>query len=82
MEASGRGEGCCVSHQPERDVAAAYGLSHRTLRYWRQRGLISPLAATDREGCLYRTGDEQAVLGIIQAKQFGLSLAEIKRAAT
>ncbi|MCG8695834.1 MAG: MerR family DNA-binding transcriptional regulator [Minwuiales bacterium] len=58
------------------DLAAEFGVTSRTLRFYEDKGLIQPL----REGTsrIYRQRDRARLRLILRGKRLGFSLAEIK----
>lgn len=57
------------------DLAAAYGVTHRTIRFYEDQGLLTPA----REGTkrLYSRADRARLAWILRGKRVGFSIAEI-----
>lgn len=57
------------------ELAARHGVTHRTLRFYEQKGLLSP----KREGRkrIYSEADERKFAAIVQATELGFVLSEI-----
>ncbi|GIP50038.1 Nodulation protein NolA [compost metagenome] len=64
------------------DLAKLTGLTVRTLRFYDQIGLLSPLAATESGHRLYDDEDLSRLFRIVSLKELGLSLDEVKAALT
>lgn len=60
------------------ELAGATGLSIETIRYYERIGLLPPRSRTEGGYRLFDAGDEERIDFIRQAKQLGLSLAQIK----
>lgn len=56
-------------------AATQFGLTHRALRYYEQRGLLAP--ARTGNARLYSERDLQRIATIVKLKSFGFSLTEI-----
>ena len=58
------------------DLAAEFGLTLRTLRFWEQRGLIVP----KRDGLnrIYSEADRARVAEIVHLRKLGFTVREIK----
>jgi DNA-binding transcriptional MerR regulator len=61
-----------------RDLADEFGLTLRTLRFYEQKGLVTP-ARTKRNDRLYSEQDRARVRGIVTATQMGFSLREVEQ---
>ncbi|MGF1605086.1 MAG: MerR family DNA-binding transcriptional regulator [Rhodothalassiaceae bacterium] len=57
------------------DLAREFGVTHRTIRFYEDQGLISP----ERQGTrrLYSRADRARLAWILRAKRVGFSIAEI-----
>ena len=62
------------------DLAAEFGITLRTLRFYEDRGLLAP----ERQGTrrLYTDADRDRLARILQLTRFDFSLAEIARLLT
>lgn len=63
-------------------VAEATGLSHRTIRYYEEMGLIAPSARTDGGFRLYGRVDIDRLLLIKPMKPLGFSIEQIRQLLT
>jgi len=62
---------------PIGELARATGLTVRTLRYYDQRGLLSPLSRTEGGHRCYTSGDVRRLHRIVALRSLGISLKEI-----
>lgn len=60
------------------ELAARAGLNVRTLRYYEERGLLTPSARSESGYRLYSQANEQLLRFVLQAKRIGFSLEEIE----
>jgi DNA-binding transcriptional MerR regulator len=58
-------------------IAAEFGVTHRTLRFYEDQGLISPLRRGTQR--LFRPRDRVRVALVLRGKRLGFSLEEIRR---
>jgi DNA-binding transcriptional MerR regulator len=59
-------------------IAAEFGVTLRTLRFWEGRGLISPVRIAN--GRTYRESDRARLRDIMRYKAQGFSILQIKKA--
>ncbi len=64
------------------ELSHRLGLSNPTIRYYEQLGLITSVQRTNSGYRLYSEKEEERLKFIQKAKQFGLSLEEIKQLIT
>ncbi|AWK88892.1 MerR family transcriptional regulator [Azospirillum thermophilum] len=62
--------------RPIGELAAEFGLTHRTIRHYEEEGLLAP--ARDGQMRLYGHRDRARLALICRGKRLGFSLAEIK----
>lgn len=58
-------------------IAAEFGVTHRTLRFYEDQGLITPLRRGTQR--LFRPRDRVRVALVLRGKRLGFSLEEIRR---
>lgn len=61
------------------EVVARTGLSHRTLRYYEEMGLLTPTARTDGGFRLYGDADIERLLLIKPMKPLGFAIEEMRQ---
>jgi DNA-binding transcriptional MerR regulator len=66
-----------ASEQTIAEVAEQYGVTHRTIRFYEDRGLISPERRGTRR--IYHPRDQVRLSLILRGKRLGFSLEEITR---
>lgn len=74
----GRGEGVRGRHVHIGEVAELTGLSHRTIRYYEEMGLVTPSARTDGGFRLYDDADIARLLLVRPMKPLGFSVEEMR----
>lgn len=60
------------------ELAAEFGVSTRTIRYYEEVGLLQPQRAGDSNQRIYTKKDRGRLKLILRGKRFGFSLREIK----
>ncbi|MBF0706659.1 MerR family transcriptional regulator (plasmid) [Alkalihalobacillus hwajinpoensis] len=60
------------------DLSKKFNISTQSIRYYERIGLINPPKRTESKYRIYSNEDESKLRFILQAKQFGLSLDDIK----
>ncbi len=60
------------------ELAAEFGITPRTIRYYEEVGLLSPHRDTPTSQRLYNERDRARLKLILRGKRFGYSLAELK----
>lgn len=60
------------------ELASEFGISTRTIRYYEEVGLLSPIRAEESTQRLYTHKDRGRLKLILRGKRFGFSLQEIK----
>ena len=73
------GEKCDMPTLKIGQLARRLGLNVRTLRYYESIGLLPPPTRTEAGYRLYSEEDERRLRFVLQAKQVGLSLEEIRQ---
>ncbi len=58
------------------DLAVEFGVTHRTIRFYEQRGLITPIR--DRQNRYFSKEDRERLAAILEGRKLGLTLGEIK----
>lgn len=53
-----------------------FGVTHRTIRFYEQRGLITPIR--DRQNWYFSKEDRERLAAILEGRKLGLTLGEIK----
>ena len=61
------------------EVVSRTGLSHRTLRYYEEMGLLTPSSRTDGGFRLYGEADIERLLLITPMKPLGFSIEEMRQ---
>ncbi|WP_185020850.1 MerR family transcriptional regulator [Histidinibacterium lentulum] len=64
------------------DVAHRFCLTHRTLRFWEAKGLLTPYRREARGRRTYTAEDCQRIAAIVDGQKLGLTLEEIRDALT
>jgi len=72
---SGRSEGPAIYTIAE--LAEAFGISHRTLRFYEDKGMLRPRRVGNKR--LYTNRDRRRLRIILDGKQVGLTLREIQQ---
>ncbi|KKM08776.1 hypothetical protein SY88_21940 [Clostridiales bacterium PH28_bin88] len=60
------------------ELADEFGVTPRTIRYYEEVGLLSPIRRDDVQQRLYTPRDRARLKLILRGKRFGFSLSEIK----
>ncbi|QFQ29194.2 MerR family transcriptional regulator [Janibacter melonis] len=74
----GQGEGVRGRHVHIGEVAELTGLSHRTIRYYEEMGLVTPAARTDGGFRLYDDADIARLLLVRPMKPLGFSVEDMR----
>lgn len=74
----GQGEGVRGRHVHIGEVVELTGLSHRTIRYYEEMGLVTPAARTDGGFRLYDDADIARLLLVRPMKPLGFSVEEMR----